>query len=195
MQRNFLLFISMVLTLNFSYSQELRFDRYTNELLFNVLSDKPDSSLSEFLNRCLPNRITRDSAKAYPQNGSKQYNEEIHTFLFKKHPYLEMKIAEGGLDLICKNFSGKPPFQQIEKARLWFSFDQQIDAERGFGRLVENYILLSTEKKFSASNGTQNAEFSDTLAKKGFNRVLFKMSMDNLGSHRFKILLETEKTQ
>ncbi len=195
MQRNALLFIVLFLSINFSYSQEFRFDHYTNELLFNVMTEKPDSSLTEFLNRCLPNRVYTSPSNTFPQNDTKQFNEEIHTYLFKQHPYLEMRIAEGGLDLICKNHTGKSPSQQIEKARLWFSFDQQIDAERGFGRLVENYILLSNVKKFSASNGTQNAEFLDTLSKKGFNKVLFKMSVDNLGPHRFKIMLETENAQ
>lgn len=180
------------LTMSTSFSQDLRFDKYTRELLFEVTTDKPDTLLTKFMSRCFPHPLPYSWDSSGSKGNKAEFPEEIHTYLFKQHPKLTIQMAQGGLDIYSSNIPGNPSTQQFKKIRLWFSFDQQADAEKAFGRLVENYLLISSDKQFSASNGIQHAVFSNTNNKTGINKVHLGMTVDNLDIHHFKILLEPE---
>ena len=105
-----------------------------------------------------------------------------------------MKFVKGKLDIHCKRYNSQELIQNITNIKLWFEFDDQQEAEIAFSRLVDNFILLSTDKKFGAANGAQKAEFLNSKNTKGFNRVQFRLTIDNVAQHRYKILFETGNT-
>ncbi len=175
-------------------SQELTFDLFTNQLFFNIYTPQPDKSITSFLNRYIP-AIKEKGIKSLPATvDTASVFEEIHSFLFLKHPHLSVSFKRGKLDIQCKRFEEKEFYQQITNVKLWFEFDDQTQAEIAFSRLVDNYIILSTEKKFSAQNGSQKAAFINTKNIGLFNSVQFRLTVDNISEYRYKILFETTNT-
>ena len=174
-----------------SSGQDLTIDSYTHQLLFNVLTDQPDTSIATFLRLYVPSLSEKKkTANGLPAD-TFHYHEEIHSFVFTKHPFLNIKFTKGKLDICCKRYDGPELIQTITNIQLWFEFDEPQEAEIAFSRLVDNFILLSTDKKFSATNGAQKAEFIHSKITKGFNRVQFRLTADNISQHRYKILFET----
>ncbi len=185
----FILFVT-----NPSKGQELTIDGYTNQLFLNVLTERPDSSITGFLKLYIPSLYDKKKPPAFSATDTFHYHEEIHSFLFTDHPYLKMKFVKGKLDIHCNRFNNLELIQNITNIKLWFEFDDQQEAEIAFSRLVDNFILLSTDKKFSAMNGAQKAEFLNLKNTKGFNRVQFRLTIDNVAQHKYKILFETGNT-
>jgi hypothetical protein len=192
MYRKYILSIGIFLMiLNKSSGQQLTFDSFTNQLLFDVYSPQPEKSIRSFVKRYIPainekitnqNPVTLDTASGF---------DEMHSFIFKKHPSLSVSIKRGKLDIQCKRFEEKEFFQNILNVTLWLEFDDQMQAEIAFSRLVDNYIILSSEKKFSAQNGSQKAEFMSSNKSGHFTRVQFRLTVDNISEYRYKILFET----
>lgn len=172
-------------------SQDLTFDMFTNQLLFNIYTPQPDKSIVSFLNRYITANKEKISNSTLVSRDTSYRFEEIHSFLFKKHPHVSLSFKRGKLDIQCNRYEEKEFFQQISNVTLWFEFDDQTQAEIAFSRLVDNYIILSTEKKFSAQNGSQKAEFMSSNKTGLFNRVQFRLTVDNISEYRYKILFET----
>jgi len=179
---------------NPSKGQELTMDGYTNQLFLNILTEQPDSSITGFLKLYIPSLYDKKKTPAFSATDTFHYHEEIHSFLFTNHPYLKMKFVKGKLDIHCNRYNNPELIQNITNIKLWFEFDDQQEAEIAFSRLVDNFILLSTDKKFSAMNGAQKAEFLNLKNTKGFNRVQFRLTIDNVAQHKYKILFETGNT-
>ena len=190
-QKCLLSFFILFTTINNSSAQGLTFDSYTHQLLFNVYTDNPDRSIAGFLKRYIPSLSGNKNSQPILPEDSSHFQEEIHTYVFTRHPFISINCKKGKLDICCKSYEGTELIQKIAKVQLWFEFDEQTEAEIAFSRLVDNYILLSTDKKFSASNGSQKAEFSDAKNLNGFNRIQFRLTVDNVNVHRYKILFET----
>ena len=179
---------------NPSKGQELTMDGYTNQLFLNILTEHPDSSITGFLKLYIPSLYDKKKTNALSATDTFYYHEEIHSFLFTHHPFLNVKFVKGKLDIHCKRYNSQELIQNITNIKLWFEFDDQQEAEIAFSRLVDNFILLSTDKKFGAANGAQKAEFLNSKNTKGFNRVQFRLTIDNVAQHRYKILFETGNT-
>jgi hypothetical protein len=173
------------------WSQDLTFDLFTNQLLFNIYTPHPDKNIVPFLKRYVPALNEKINSNPPAAIDTALGFEEIHSFLFRTHPYVSVSFKRGKLDIQCKRFEEREYFQQIMHVKLWFEFEDQTQAEIAFSRLVDNYILLSTDKKFSAQNGSQKAEFMNTKKMGGFNRVQFRLTVDNISEYRYKILFET----
>ena len=193
-RKYFLACFILLLTVNRSKGQDMSFDMYTNQLLFNIYSIRPDTSITGFLRLYTPSLFEKKKTVSVTPADTFHYHEEIHSFLFTKHPFLTVKFTKGKLDICCKRYNGPELIQNITTIQLWFEFDEQQEAEIAFSRLVDNFILLSTNKKFSAANGSQKAEFSNSKNTIGFNRVQFRLTVDNVSKHRYKILFETDNS-
>ena len=188
----FLLGFLVVVLYTTSYSQALTVDTYSNQLLFNIFKEKPDTAIRSFLRLYTPSLLEKKQGPAL--GGSKdasQYTAEIHSFIFTKHPFFTGSFTTGKLDFFCQRFN-EPKGMQVYNVKLWFEFDTQQEAEMAFSKLVETFIPISTNKRFSSSNGARKAEFSDTKGQNGFNKVQIRLTADNLDHHDFKILFETE---
>lgn len=175
--------------------QSLTVENYTNQLLFNIFKVKPDSSIIPFLQLYTPSLLQRKLSNpeigvTNGTNEQKEFTIEIHSFMFTKHPFFNATFTSGKLELLCQHYTNLKGVQ-VYDVKLWFEFDTQPEAEMAFSRLVETFIPISSLKRFSSSNGAQKAEFSDTKTTKGFNKIQFRLTADNLDRHRFKILFET----
>ncbi|MES2004166.1 MAG: hypothetical protein V4450_06560 [Bacteroidota bacterium] len=171
-------------------AQPVPLDTYTHQLLFNIFKEAPDPSVMDFLKLYAPSLYNK-KANLQPGSAIGQNNHayEIHSFVFYKHPYFGPSFTFGKLELDCQRFP-EPKGLQVYDAKLWFEFDTQQEAEIAYSKLMETFIPISTNKKFSSTNGYQKGEFTDTKGEKGFNKVQIRLMADNLDHSRFKILLE-----
>lgn len=168
-------------------------DNYTKRLFFNLFTDKPDTLISSFLNLYVPalnNNRTPGKWIVYPASDTMHSHEEMHSFIFKKHPFFTERFTTGHIDFFCKRYEGVPVRQNITGIQLWFEFDVQQEAEVAFSRLVETFILVSTDKKISTINGAAKAAFTDANQKNGFSKVQVSMIGDNISTHKYKVLFE-----
>ncbi len=177
-------------------AQPMSIDIYAHQLLFNVLTEKPDTSIADFLKLYLPGLYEKKKTKgvlsAGPASTMVPAHEEIHSFLFTRHPYFTEKFTRGKLDIYCKRYDDPHLAQTVSDIQLWFEFDSQDEAEIAFSRCIERFISVSTQKKFSSTTGVQQAEFSNTKEVTVlFNKVRFRLTSDFVGLHRYKIFFET----
>lgn len=174
-------------------AQAVNLNQYTQQLLFNIYTPQPDSSINGFLRDHAPSLYEKKTV--IPQTATAREpvssNVEIHTFVFSKHPYFSTSFTNGKLELYCQHFSDAKGVQVFD-VKLWFEFENQLEAEMAFSKLVDSFLPISTGKRFSSTNGAQRAEFSDTREQKGFNKIQFRLTADNLDRRRFKILFETQ---
>jgi len=184
----------LLLTVTRSTSQGVTIDSYTNQLLFNVLTNQPDTSITSFLKLYIPSLYEKTKTISDKPKDTVHCHEEIHSFVFTKHPFLNVKFAKGKLDICCKRYDSPELIQNIMNIQLWFEFNEQQEAEIVFSRLIDSFIPLSTDKKFSAVNGSQKAEFTNEKITKGFNKVQLRLTIDNVSQYRYKILFETENS-
>lgn len=193
MFRNCLLVASFCCTLITSlYGQANTVNGHTHQLLFNIYTNQPDNAINGFLRSYAPSLYDK---KTMPVSGGGSAETvssiiETHGFVFSKHPYFTTPFTSGKLELYCQHFSDAKGIQVFD-VKLWFEFDNQLEAEMAFSKLVDVFLPISTNKRFSSTNGAQKAEFSDNKGEKGFNKIQFRLTADNLDRRRFKILFET----
>ncbi|MDB5210300.1 MAG: hypothetical protein JWQ30_1127 [Sediminibacterium sp.] len=175
-------------------SQSLTVDTYSNQLLFNIFQDQPDTAIRPFLRLYLPSLLEKKITPADlgSSGGSKtQYSFEIHSFVFTTHPYLNSRITNGKIEFFCRRLHDGKGIQ-VYDVKLWLEFNELEDAEAAYSKILVAYDALTPDHKFSSGNGYRKAEFSDTKATKGINKIQFRITSDNLDKHRFKILFETD---
>jgi len=186
-------FLTALLT-GHSYAQSVSLDKYTNQLLFNVFTAQPDPSIQDFIKNNIPLLYEKKKIEGVlVTNGSKhtQAYEEVHTYVFTKHPFFKNSFTLGKLEFYCQR-SSDPKNNKLSNIKLWFEFDTQLEAEMAYGKLIEACMPISSDKHFASINGSQIAEFSDTKETVGFGKIRIRLTADNLDRRTFKILFETE---
>lgn len=191
-----LIFFAVILT-GYSYGQSLSFEKYTHQLLFNIFTEQPDVSIQDFLKLYFPVLLDKKKKEGVwtggtPKNFPEKGYEEIHSFIFAKHPFFKPTFSSGKIEFFCVRYADPNMIPQITNVKLWFEFDTQPEAEIAFSNLVETFIPISVNKKFSSVSGAQKAEFSDIKESKGFGKIRVRLTADNLDRRTFKILLETD---
>jgi len=170
-------------------------DTFAHQLLFNIFTGNADTAITGFLKLYVPvlygQKRNAGEWIQYPAADTVHVHDEMHSFIFTKHPHFKEKFSSGRLDVFCKRYENSLLLQNITGVQLWFEFNALEEAEVAFSRLVDMFILGSTDKKFSAVNGAQKAAFTNSRDKTGFNRVQLKLMADNSGPHKFRILFET----
>lgn len=175
-----------------STGQDMNLDAYTNQLLFNVFKERPDTSITGFLKRYIPALSQKKKTTGGQIMGDTlHYRDEIHSFIFTQHPFFHGNYKQGKLEFYYRKFADPKQLPAITDVQLWFDFDSQPEAEIVFSRLVDMFILVSTHKKFSSGSGAQKAEFMNAKDTTGFNRVRFRLTSDHVARYRYKILFET----
>lgn len=174
------------------HAQTNSINEYTQQLFFHIYTSQPDTSITAFLRDHIPSLYNKKAFMPGNTNtGTNTDNRiEIHTFVFNKHPYFAAGFVNGKLEFYCRHFADARG-DQVFDAKLWFEFENQLEAEMAFSKLVERFLPISQGKRFSSTNGAQRAEFSDNRQGQGFNKIQFRLTADNLDRHRFKILFET----
>lgn len=190
--KSILVLLSFYVGITTANAQQLSFDAYTNQLLFNIFKPKPDTVIAEFLKRYTPslyNKHQTDNSTKEPV-GKNGYILETHSFIFNHHPYFKSSFTNGKLEFYCQRYP-EPIGVKVYDVKLWFTFDTQQEADMAFSKLVETYIPISTKKKISSLSGYQQAEFSEESPNNIFSKIKFRYTSDNLDQHRYKILFET----
>ena len=187
----------LLLTSYAANSQEMNMDMQTHQLFFNIFREKPDTSILGFLKLYTPSLYEKKNLTQgpnwiiYSSIDTLRAYREIHSFVFTSHPYFTEKFTQGKLEIYCKRYEDTKLLQNITNVQLWFEFETQPEAEIAFTRLVDRFILLATEQKFSTVIGAQKAAFTNSKETRGFNRVQFRLTADNVSLYRYKILFET----
>ena len=139
-----------VLTLKKSIGQLTSLDSLVNKIFFNIGTTDCDKSVSDFIQKYLPDSQTSnntvsllicDSAALYNQN----YSE--HNFIFRKHPLLDIKFEEGKLEFISPEKNVK--LAKIIRARINFSFHSKREGDSAKNILINNFSQVCW--KFSAA--------------------------------------------
>ncbi len=178
----------------YTYSQSTTIGKYTNELLFNIFTDKPDPLIQDFIKTYIPVLYEKKKKEGvWIMNGMKhtQPYQEVHSFIFSKHPYFKSSFTSGKIEFYCQS-NGDPKSSLITNIKLWFEFDTQLEAEMAYGKLMETFVPISTDKHFGSTNGAQIGEFTDARETNGFGKLRIRLTADNLDRRYFKILIETE---
>ncbi len=185
-------FLVLVLLFTTAKAQSVTLDTYTHQLFFNIFKEKPDTAISNFIRLYAPGLYDKKNT-AQSGSGGNNNTYEIHSFIFTKHPFFKPSFTIGKLELYCQRFAA-PKGLQVYDVKLWLEFDTQQEAEMAYSKLMETFMPLSTNKKFSSTNGYQLGEFTDSNGEKGFNKIQVRLTADNLDRRRFKILFENENT-
>ncbi|MEO8172481.1 MAG: hypothetical protein ABI581_05345 [Sediminibacterium sp.] len=191
MFRKFLLAGLLFMVLPRANSQSLTVDTYSNQLLFNIFKDQPDTLIRPFLRLYTPTLLSKKitAADLGSSGGSKnQYSFEVHTFIFTTHPYFNSRFASGKIEFYCRRLHDGGGIQ-VYDVKLWLEFNELADAEAAYSKLVVAFDAMSNNRNLTSGNGYRKAEFSDTKA--GINKIQFRLTADNLDRNRFKILFET----
>ena len=169
--------------------QSLTVESYTNQLLFNIFLNQPDTSIRPFLRLYAPSLLER---KTIPQGSAVPglpASTEIHSFVFTKHPYFKSTFNNGKLELYCQRFNDARGLQ-VYDIKLWLEFDSQQDGEIAYSKLIETFMPISKAKNLSSYSGAMKAEFSDNKESKGLSKIQFRLTADNLDKKMYKILFE-----
>lgn len=187
-----LLFLTAVLSSNCLNGQTRTFDSYTNALLFNVFQDTPDTGIVEFLRLYTPGLLKQQSNGTGTKSAGQEKAEEIHSFVFKHHPFFSGKFAVGKLQFFCTRFT---PSNTVEvyDVSLVLAFDDQLTAEQAFSDLIERYLPLSSSKHISSETGSQIALFTNDVTSGLFHTVQIRMCRNYLQKNSYQILLETHQ--
>jgi hypothetical protein len=175
-------------------SQAVNMDTYVNQLFFNIFKENPDTAVLGFLKLYIPSLYQKQGRTGWPVQTSLDTTrgyKEMHSFIFSRHPFLNLKFAQGALEIICRRYDNDKPVQAITKVQLSFEFETPEDAETAFGRLINLFTMTATQQKINTTLTTQRAQFTDAKIVSGFNKVQFRVAADNLGHYRYKILFET----
>src|SRR6187549_2664970 len=85
-------------------SQSLTVESYTNQLLFNIFINQPDTSIRPFLRLYAPSLLEKKTIPEGASSGTPGSNE-IHSFVFTKHPFFKSTFNSGKLELYCQRFN------------------------------------------------------------------------------------------
>ena len=173
-------------------SQAENMDSYVNELFFNIFKEKPDTSVLGFLKLYIPSLHEKQGRQGWPlpTSDATRGRHEMHAFIFNKHPFLNLKFAQGAVEFFCRRYDNDNPIQAITKVQLSLEFESPEDAETAFGRLINIFTVTATEQKINTNLTSQRAQFTNSKSSSGFNKVQFRMAADYLGRYRYKVLFE-----
>jgi hypothetical protein len=179
----------LLILLGRSNGQSLTVESYTNQLLFTIFQNQPDTAIRPFLRLYAPALLEKKAIPEGPAAAGSSSSIEIHSFIFTKHPYFKSTFSSGKLELYCQRFNDARGLQ-VYDIKLWFEFDTQQDGEIAYSKLIETFMPISKARNLSSSSGSMKAEFSDSKESKGLSKIQFRLTADNLDKKMFKILFE-----
>src|SRR4051812_11035291 len=131
-----------------SNGQPLTVESYTNQLLFNIFQNQPDTAIRPFLRLYAPALLERKAITGPATSGSPG-STEIHSFVFTTHPYFKSTFSTGKLELYCQRFNDTRGLQ-VYDIKLWFGFDTQQDGEIAYSKLIETFMPISKARNLSS---------------------------------------------
>jgi hypothetical protein len=180
-----LIFIAILSISTNSFGQTNKFDSLASEMFFNIPSFHPDSSVLDFVKKYFP-----VFTKKYVPGGWTAYGKEIpefqltvHSFIFTRHPYFDMKFREGQLDIFASETKEGPA--GVRDFQVCFMFDQKKDADSAFNKLSAMFKGPGIKKKIITKPNKKIAEFTPPYS--FFYGVYFICVKDELNDKKYKL--------
>ena len=171
-----------------SIRQPSKFYELSQEMFFNILIHKPDSSVFDFVTKYFPylaKPFKPGGWTIYPAGTPPVLQYTIHSLKFTRHPYFDAKFREGRLDILSSEEKDKPAGPT--DFHLWFIFDKRQDALKAFEKLSKMFKRISKSKNIYRKNGKTIVEYSEQAEFDYFNSVQFILTKDELHNNKYKL--------
>lgn len=154
------------MSINNSSAQTL--GKYADQLYFGMQSFKPDTTIEKFIRKYVPvvYREWDTSVKwtAYPPDTLLKEPAHIvvtSAYVFKHHPYFNGIFTAGQLAITQKIYEDTRMFGNITDLKLWFEFDNALEAKQAFKQLIDKFASFHVLQRISKVKGIEKAEFTD----------------------------------
>jgi hypothetical protein len=146
--------ILIILVNNMNIYAQHDFESYVNKVFFNVFSKTPDSSIRKFLSDFAPILLhppeNVDNWTAYPSADFKPPVEMIHSYVFRKHPFIETDIIQGEFKIYTAVYDDTLYHNAttIKNIQVILEFDKLDDAIQQFEKLRNDLIPVAKEDTY-----------------------------------------------
>jgi hypothetical protein len=176
-----------------SYGQTSKVLDEGDKFFFNIFKFHPDSAVYPFVKKYFPMFIKQPQKGGwtmYPPESIPVFQMTMHSLIFNKHPYVDIKFKEGRLDFLSQETDNESP--GIRDIQLWFFFDNKQEAEQGFSKLSSTFGKISTVKKIIETTGKKIAHYADQPELIGINSIELILTQDEIQEGKYKILFKLE---
>lgn len=189
----FILYLLFMTTAFTATGQTQKFDELTNNLLLRIPTQKSDSATTGFLKKYVPFLVTKSEPggwSAYPPEADTTPDVlTIHSYIFEKHPFIDIDMQEGRLDLLTREKNGK--LNGLRTYYVTFIFNSKQKAEQEFEKICKQYDSVSTSKKVIEKGGKKVAAYNADSGDKWLKQVEFILTQDELFDDKYKIIFGT----
>jgi hypothetical protein len=190
----YLLIFTFAAAFHFGSAQTL--SSYTDKLFLGMLSYKPDTSIKEFVTRYAPFIYKRYDTSVkwtmYPPNAKEpKFITVTNSYVFRSHPNFKEKFKSGQLAITQNIFYEESWDGSISGTKLWFEFENELDARNVYQKLIKSYSNFNAVKRISTRDGVDKAEFTDRNSEDWYNSIQILLLKDYLIGTRH--LLTTTK--
>jgi hypothetical protein len=171
-----------------SFGQSSTFEALSDKMFFNITAYKPDTSVLDFVRKYCPLFLEKPEPGGwtiYPPGPPPKLDYTVHSLKFTKHPYFDVSLREGRLDILASEEKIGPP--RPSDLQLWFMFDTKADAEAAFTKLSNMFDPISKSKRTSKHDNNSVAEFSDTNPFDEINSVQLILVNDEFHHKKYKL--------
>lgn len=190
MRKVFLFFL--IGLVNNVYSQSKQFHELNNRLLFNLFTGKPDSSISDFVGKYYPELLANgvpDKWTIAPTAKKSDVNYKTeHVFLFKTHPFLNIKFDNGSLEFLSVEEENSLP--RLQYTRLCLSFENKNEASLALNSFISLFENCGINKKTIVKDNKTIILISETKTIDWINTVELVLFKDELYDGKYKILYD-----
>jgi len=170
--------------------QTKSFDTLTDDILLRISSYQTDTATKNFLKKYIPFLATKPSIggwTAYPPiTDTTPVYLTRHTLIFSKHPFIDLDITEGQLDILTKEKNNE--VLGYGTYYITLSFDNKQKAEKAFKSFCSMYEKVSKSKKNVKKGGKQVAFYKNIETKNWTNQVEFILTQDEFYDNKYKII-------
>ncbi len=173
--------------------EQTQFDVLADNMLFRIGSYQTDSVTQDFLTRYVP-LIARKpepgtwTAHPPPENPPPEVLTR-HSLVFIKHPFVDIQIKEGRLDILTREQNGKVVGFLTYYVTL--SFDSKQNGEQAFDNLCQLFTPISTSKHILTRDTKRVAVFKNSETTRWRDEVQFVLTQDEVFDHKYKIVFGT----
>lgn len=188
----------VLFTISLLSSSAQTMDKYADQLYFGMLSFTPDSTITDFLRKCVPAIFEeRDSSGGWTMYPPGAFDEPkcfkvTHAYVFESHPYFDGHFKLGQLALTEKVYADEKWNGNITDVKLWFEFDNEEDAKRAFTQLVDTFSSFNVLKRVTYQQGIDKAEFTDSSSDKYYSHIEIILATDYSLGKRYLMPSENE---
>ena len=182
------------MTLAFSTTgQTHSFDDLTNNLLLRIPTQESDSVTTDFLKKYVPFLVIKAEPGgwvAYPPDTDTTPDIlTTHSLVFTKHPFVDIDMQEGRLDLLTREKNGN--LNGLRTYYVNFVFNSKQKAEQEFDKICKQYDSVSTSKKIIKKGGKKVAIYEADTGDRWTKQVEFILTQDELFDTKYKIVFGT----